>query len=122
MSQTALEMTNVVSAKTKGTKKLPLFRNEGERGFGTKKVASTERPGRECPGLCMAPAVGGWLGAEGVCGRRCRKSPTLEAAQSRQEEPSKLGGSGKAGTGRWRRECVKGSFRDEQVGARHRVH
>lgn len=47
MSQTALEMTNVVSAKTKGTKKLPLFGNEGERGFGTKKVASTERPGRE---------------------------------------------------------------------------
>lgn len=31
--------------KTKGTKKLPLFGNEWERGFGTKKVASAERPG-----------------------------------------------------------------------------
>lgn len=60
MSQTALEMTNVVSAKTKGTKKLPLFRNEWERGFGTKKVASTERPGSNL-GSDMAPAVWGGL-------------------------------------------------------------
>lgn len=67
MSQTALEMTNVVSAKTKGTKKLPLFGNEGERGFGTKKVASTERPGGSDLGSAWHLLSGeGWLGAEGV--------------------------------------------------------
>lgn len=45
----------------------------------------------------MAPAVWeGWLGTEGEsCGRRCRTSPTLEAAQNRQEEPSKLGDKGR---------------------------
>lgn len=35
-----------VQKKPNGTK-LPLFRNEWERGFGTKKVANTERPGHD---------------------------------------------------------------------------
>lgn len=93
MSQTVLEMTNVVSAKTKGSKKLPLFGDEGERGFGTKEVASTERPGSDLGPAWHLLSGEGWLGAEGESvGRRCRKSPTLEAAQNRQEEPGKPGG------------------------------
>lgn len=83
----------MVSAKTKETK-LPLFRNEWERGFGTKKVASTERPGRDLGSAWHLLSGEGWLGTEGKShvGRRCRNSPTLEAAQNRQEEPSKPGG------------------------------
>lgn len=46
VSQTALEMTNVVSAKTKWDEAAAL-QDEWERGFGTKKVASTERPGSD---------------------------------------------------------------------------
>lgn len=65
MSQTALEMTSVVSAKTKGTKKLPLFRNEWEGGFGTKKVASTARPGSNLGSAWHLLSGEGWLGAEG---------------------------------------------------------
>lgn len=78
MSQTALEMTNVVSAKNKWDEAATL-RDEWERGFGTKKVASTERPGSDLSSVWHLLSREGWLGAEGEShvGRRCRESPTL---------------------------------------------
>lgn len=65
MSQTALEMTSVVSVKPKWIKKLPPFGTEREGGFGTKRVASTERPGTD-PGSAWHLLSGeDCLGAEG---------------------------------------------------------
>lgn len=92
MSQTALEMTNMVSAKTKGTKKLPLSGNEGKEGLAPRRwPALRGQGGRDLGSAWHLLSGEGWLGAEGIC----RKSPTLEAAQNRQEEPSKLGGKGR---------------------------
>lgn len=56
----------------------------GKRRFGTKKVANAEKPGSD-PGSAWHLLSGeGWLGAVGEShtGRKRRKSPTLEAAQS----------------------------------------
>lgn len=83
MSQTAPEMTDVVSAKPNGDEAATL-QDEWERGFGTKKAASTERPGSDLGSVWHLLSGEGWRGAEGEnhVGRRCRKSPTLEAAQN----------------------------------------
>lgn len=79
--------------KTKETKKLPLFGNEWERGFGTKKVASIERPGGDLDSAWpLLSGRAGWVQRESRVGQRCRESPTLEAAENQQEELSKLGG------------------------------
>lgn len=96
MSQTALEMTNVVSAKTKGTKKLPLSGNEGKEGLAPRRWPALRGQGGSDLGSAWHLLSGeGWLALRESVGRRCRKSPTLEAAQNRQEEPSKLGGKGR---------------------------
>lgn len=69
MSQTALEMTNVVSAKTKGTKKLPLSGNEGKEGLAPRRWPALRGQGGSDLGSAWHLLSGeGWLGAEGVCG------------------------------------------------------
>lgn len=68
----------------KQTDEAATLRDEWERGFGTKKAASTERPGSDPGSVWHLLSGESWLGAEGENhgSRRCRKSPTLEAAQN----------------------------------------